>query len=165
MKNNWRDVTVGELKTELAFLVETNDPVAAKNLINYYQKRFADIGLDGCPNGAIGILCEYIEHVFNKMIVENYTPEQALGLKRPRGKYHRPDTFERDCAITAYMVLLMRQGYKWLDAKGEAANRYFEDGKGDKAVETAYEKYKSLFQVGNFSDSDLKAIADGSLRS
>lgn len=70
MTNNWRDVTLAQLQTELAFVINENDPNAAKNLISYYQQRFAEIGLDGCPHGAIGILCEYIEHVFNKMIVE-----------------------------------------------------------------------------------------------
>lgn len=165
MNGNWRDVTLSELNTELAYVIHENDPVAAENLINYFHQRFADIGLDGCPQGAIGVLCEYIEHAFSKMIVDDYTPAQALGLKRPRGKHPRPCTFERDCQIAAYVVLLMRKGKTWLDAKGEAANRYFEDGKGEKAVEAAYAKYKELFHLSHFEDDELEAIAEDSLRS
>lgn len=165
MSGNWRNVTLSELNTELAFVIHENDPAAAENLINYFHQRFEDIGLDGCPQGDIGILCEYMQHVFSKMIVDGYKVEQAFGLKRRKGKYPRDIPYERDYEIAAHVVLLIRQGMTWLDAKGEASNRYFEDGKGEKAVEAAYEKYKAIFQGTLFSDDELKAISDGSLRS
>lgn len=165
MSNNWRDVTLGQLETELAFIVQENDPVAANNLINYFHERFSDVGLEGCPKGDVGILCEYMQHVFKKIVVENYRPEQALGLKRRKGKYPRAIEFERDYEIAAYLELLTRQGMLWEKAVGEAANRYFDKDRGDRSVIAAYQKHKEIFKARHLSDEDLKAISDGELRS
>jgi hypothetical protein len=163
MNNNWRNSTLVELNTELAFVIQENDPVAAKNLINYFHERFNDIGLDGCPKNDIGVLCQYMEYVFEKIVVESWNADQALGLKRRRGKYKRAETETRDYELAACMILLVRKGKKWLEAKGETANQFFEDGKGEKAVEAAYSNHKHLFTL--FSDEQLEEIIKGALRS
>lgn len=165
MENNWRDVTVGQLQTELAYLIKSSDPEAAQNLINYFYERFSDIGLDGCPQGDIGILCEYMQHVFSKLIIDNYTPAQALGLKLRKGKYPRDIEFERDYKIAAYVELQIREGVLWKDAVGDAANRYFDKDIGDRSVMAAYQKHKEIFKAPHFSNEDLKDISAGLKRS
>ena len=56
----------------------------------------------------------------------------------------------------ACVLLLMRKGVRWLDAKGDTANLLFADGSGDKAVETAYTQYRS--ELKDCPDGDLLEI-------
>ena len=152
---NWREIELNDLKAALESIKLDNDPEAAKNFIEYFHDRFKDIGHDGCPIGPIGILCQYIEHAFEKMIVDNWTPEQALGLKVRRGKYSRPDITERDHLLTASMLLHINDGKGYLEAIGATANEYFGPNNGDKAVEEAYRRHKELFKTCDFSHQDL----------
>ena len=165
MNNNWRDITLVDLNGALGSLIYDNDPIAANNLINYFHERFSDVGLDGCPQSAVGVLCEYMQHVFKKMLVDGYTAEQALGLKRRRGKHERADNTVRNHEITAHMMLSIRKGKKWLDARGDAASYFFDGDRGDKAAEKAYSENKQLFEYARFSDDDLEEIIKGVLRS
>ena len=162
MIEDWRDVTEKELNLELEYLLQ-NDLKAGKFLIDYYHKRFTDIGLEGCPEGSIGVLCKFMQHVFEKMIVDKWKPEQAFGLKRRKGKYPRPDLTDRDYLIAANVILLMRKGQDWSDAIGDTANLFIDDSKGDRAVMKAYSKHKDLIYECNFSDADLTILINSAL--
>ena len=78
---------------------------------------------------------------------EGLSPEVAFGLKAIRGKYKRFDTHDRDLIAAAIVILAMRLGTKWKDAVGEAANKLFEDGRGDRAVQEAYKKHRETLQL------------------
>ena len=121
--------------------------------------------MDGISQGAAGVLCEYMAHVFSKMIEDMWTADQAFGLKKRRGQYIRPNKSIRDYECAANMLLLMRHGTKYEDAVGDTANLYFKDGQGDRAVKDAYSKNKALFNNVSFTDDDLKEIVCGALRS
>lgn len=164
MIEDWRDVTEKQLNWELECLLQ-NDPEAGKFLIDYYHKRFSDIGLEGCPTGSIGVLCKFMQHVFEKMIVDKWKPEQAFGLKGRKGKYPRPDTKDRDYLIAANVILLMRKGQNWEDAIGNTANVFFDDFNGDKAVINAYAKNRYIIYECNFSDADLTILINSALLS
>jgi hypothetical protein len=161
----WRDVTDSDLNSALQSFILENDQIASLNLIKYFHQRFEDVGLDGCPQGSIGILCQFMQHVFSKMIVDKCNADQALGLKTQRGKYKRVNNELRNYELTAHVKLLMLEGEPWEKAVGNTANKYFGANHGDKAVADAYATNKKIFEMCNFSKNDLKAIIDGALRS
>ncbi len=149
----WHDVVNSELNGALAAVKYGHDPVAAKNLIEYFLERFRD----GSHYNE-HILLEFLDHAFGKIIEEGWSADHAFGLKLKRGHHERPDTTERDVIATAYMILLMRKNknknknknWTWLEVKGEAANLLSQagllpDGKGEKAVEEAYAFYANVF--------------------
>ena len=136
----WHDVVNSELNGALAAVKYGHDPVAAKNLIEYFLERFRD----GSHYNE-HILLEFLDHAFGKIIEEGWSADHAFGLKLKRGHYERDCTLERDVMSAAYMILLMRKNWTWLEAKGEAANLLFPESKGEKAVEAAYANYKSEF--------------------
>jgi len=137
----WLDVADADLNSALAAVKYGHDPVAAKNLIEYFHERFKD----GLPYNE-RILIEFLGHAFGKIIEEGSSADHAFGLKLKRGEYERESTLERDVIATAYVILLMRNRWTYLDARGQAANLLFQDGKGDKAVEAAYATYKDYFR-------------------
>src|SRR5690606_2857313 len=113
------------------------DPQAARNLIEAFYERIGEgEGLNE------RILLEYVYHAFGLIVNKGYSADQAFGLDRHRGQRNRPDTFERDLAMAAYMILLWREGWTWIDAKGRAAELFFPDGQGEKAAESAYSRFK-----------------------
>lgn len=138
----WSDVTKADLEDALASIKHGHDPEAARNLIEYFYERLRD----GCRFDE-RVLYEYLEYAFGRIVNENKSAAVAFGLKSARGEYLRPDTTERDAIAVAYMVLLMRSGRTWEEAKGDAANLLFPDGTGDKAVESAYRQSKEYFQT------------------
>ena len=111
------DVTDADLRCALNAVVHGHDPAAARNLIEYFYRRISV----GQPYNQ-HILVEYLHYAFGKIINDKVTADQAFGFKLTRGKYERDDTSERDVFAAAYMTLLMRKGWTWLDAKSEAAN-------------------------------------------
>lgn len=127
------------------------DPVAAKNLIEYFHDRICD----GEPFNE-RVLLEYVGHAFEQIIVHGKSADQAFGLRRSRGQREREDHTERDIAGAACVVLLMRKGWRWADAIGEAANYLCEDGKGDKAIEHAYSVYREVLSL--LADQKLEAM-------
>ncbi len=147
----WVDVTNADLKAAVAAVKYSHDPDAARNLIEYFHERMRD-----GEQYDLDILHELMAHVFSEIVENKCTADQAFGLKLRRGKYLREPTFDRDVAGAAYMVLLMRNGWTWQDAKGEAANLFFSDDRGDKAMETAYSQYKECLQF--LSNQNLAAM-------
>lgn len=138
----WQDVTKADLEGALAAIKYSHDPEAAKNLIEYFHERMSeDFHFDE------QVLFEYIKHAFGLIVEKNRSADVAFGLKLARGEYPRPNTTERDAIAVAYMVLLMRNGRTWQEAKGEAANLLFPDGQGEKAVEMAYIQCKEYFET------------------
>lgn len=133
----WSGVTRQDLEGALAVVMHGHDPVAAQSLIEYFH----DQNLD--PAGPDSdILLAFVRHAFRRIVEDKKSADVAFGLSQGRGEYERPFNADRDVIAAAYVVLLMREGWTWLDAKGEAANLLFPDGRGGKAVEHAYENYK-----------------------
>lgn len=144
----WDDVTDDDLENTLVDVKYGHDPIAARNLIEYFYERMSD-GRSYNQH----VLNEFISFAFTRIVEKKFTADQAFGLKLQRGGYVRQDTSERDITCVAYVILLMRHGWTWLDAVGEAANQFFTDDKGDSAVKTAYTIYKN--ELGDYTDTSL----------
>lgn len=95
-------------------------------------------------------------YAFTKVLEEGWKADQAFGLLARPGKRERPDTHDRDLIATAMVILAMRSGITWQEAIGDAANRLFEDGTGDKAVQAAYAKHHQT--LGLLPTNTLAAI-------
>lgn len=147
----WRDVSEADLMGALAAVKHGYDPVAARNLVEYFYERFQH----GDPYNE-RVLYEYLAHAFEKIVEDDWSPDHAFGFMLKRGHYEREDTTERDVVAAAYVILLRRRKWKLQDAIGEAANLLFEDGEGDKAVEKAYADYKGVLSY--LPDETLKRI-------
>ena len=133
----WGDVTNADLEGALLAIKYGHDPVAAKNLIEYFYER-----IHGGASFNERVLHGFLDHAFGKVAIEGWSADQAFGLKLKKGHHERANTFERDVIAAAFMVLLMqKKNWRWQDAKGEAANNLFPDGRGEKAVEKAYKSY------------------------
>jgi len=137
MSNKWNHWTTGDINAALAKVKHQHDPEAARNLIECFYERITEG--EGINEK---LLLEYVHHAFGLIANNKYSADQAFGLKRHRGQRDRPDTFDRDMAIAAYMILLWRKGWTWIEAKGEAANVFFPYGEGENATETAYRIYR-----------------------
>lgn len=90
------------------------------------------------------LLCLFMKHVFSEILVNNKSPKSALGLTSIQGGL-RTDNMARDYRAAACITLLKRQGQTWQNAVGDAANLFFPDGEGTRAVEDAYSKYRDEF--------------------
>lgn len=147
----WSNVTDSDLNGALAAIKYGYDPTAARNLIEYFHGQFES-------GDAFNekILIEFLSHAFRKIVQDGWSADHAFGLKLKRGHYERPDTFERDLIAAAYVILLLRNNWTWLDAKGEAANLLFPDGKGEKAIEIAYSI--NCVALGHMSNEELKSM-------
>ena len=144
-KMTWHDVSDDDLNSALAAVKYGHDPDSALKLVQYFYERIHHGESYNEP-----VLLEYLHHTFGKIIEDECSANHAFGFKLKRGHYKRETTSERDVFAAAIMILLMRKGWTWLDAKGEAANRLFPDGKGEKAVEAAYKLYSdALSNVPN----------------
>ena len=143
------DASELRLNTELAAVKFGHDPAAARCLIEYFYYCIHE----GEPYNE-RVLLEFLHHAFEKIIKQEWSADHAFGLKLKRGMYERPDTTLRDLTAAAYVILLMRRKWTWQDAKGEAANLWFEDGSGDKAVEKAHATYKCA--LDSLPDESLK---------
>lgn len=157
-EDNFLDFTLADVEDAVAVVKHDFDAEAALNLIRYFHYRFRDGGLfDSVQLRPIErAFIEYVEYAFARIVEQGKSPQVAFGLNLGRGEYPRPDTTIRDVEICAYMILLMRNNWKWQDAKGEAANIFFPDGKGDKAVEKAYAEYKN--ELCQMKDDTLKDL-------
>jgi hypothetical protein len=140
-KNSER-ISDHDLKGALTAVKYGYDPVAALNLIEYFHKKISEDGAYHTP-----FLLEYIHHAFGKIVEEGWSADHAFGLKLKRGNYPRTDHTERNVQVAAYVILLRRRKWTLLDAKGEAANLFFPDGKGEKAVESAYAFYRESLEI------------------
>lgn len=98
----------------------------------------------------------WVIHAFGKIIDDKESADVAFGLTTGKGKRARPDTHDRDILIAAHVILDMRDNKKWDCAIGDAANLFFPDGKGDKAAEAAYSKYKDI--LGMLPDETLRGL-------
>ena len=144
----WDDATDDDLENALVWVKHEHDPIAARNLIEYFYERMSD-GRSYNQH----VLNEFISFAFTRIVEKNYTADQAFGLKLRRGGYAREDTSERDIVCVAYVIVLMRKGWTWLEAIGEAANQFFPDGQGDSAIKSAYPIYKS--ELSEYPDTLL----------
>lgn len=146
-EDNYLDITIQDVKGAVNSVKCDFDEMAARNLIRYFHYRlkngclFNDVRLKPKERAFV----DYIEHAFARMVEQKKSPEVAFGLAPGRGEHQRESTVERDVVAAAYVTLLMRNNWKWGDAKGEAANFLFHDGKGEKAVEKAYADHKEVF--------------------
>ena len=142
----------------LAIAKGGSDPEAVKGLMAQLLACMDD-GIESEENRfALRILLDYVRHAFRLILEEGATANQAFGLRTRRGQYRREDTTVRDIQAASFVVLGMRSGKTWLDAVGDAANQLFPDGKGERAVQTAYSNYKEFLE--NAPDSFLADLTE-----
>lgn len=121
------------------------DRDAAENLIHYFhfmlagEHLFQNVQLSPIEHAFV----DYVGHAFKRITEDGESTQVAFGLQAARGKYKRGDATERDLIAVIHVIMLMRMAWKWQDAIGEAANHWFPDGKGEKAIEAAYSKFKN----------------------
>jgi len=150
-KMKWLDCTREDLDAALASIKNRHDPEAARNIIEYYHERMSKgFSYDE------GFLHTLMSYVFAGIVEGNKSADQAFGLSLERGKYDRADTTDRDVTATACILLLMRKGADWLEAKGHTANLLFPEGTGDRAVDAAYSQYRD--ELRYYSDDSLLEI-------
>lgn len=162
---NWANVERKDLNTAIEYIKVNHDPETVMKIIEYFHERMSN----GEPYDR-DMLHVFMAHVFDRIVngevmkngtVAKLTADQAFGLKLRKGQGNIKDTQDRDLKAAACMVLLMRKGMLWQDAKGQAANLLFPDGEGDKAVERAYEEHCALVEC--FPDEVLEMLVSTSL--
>ena len=146
-----RQINESDLNGGLAAVKNSYDPLAAFSLIDYFYRRIRSGAGINLP-----VLVEYLEHAFG-LIVRGRSADRAFGLTRSRGEREHLDTTERDVRAAAQVTLDMRRGRRYLEAIGDAANRLFPDGKGDRSVEDAYNEHKEFLCC--LSDKLLEGLA------
>ncbi len=135
----WADVTDADIRGALNAVLHAHNPAAAKNLIEYFHERFSN----EMPYNE-EVLLAFVKMAFRRMAEGGWSADHAFGLKQKRGHHQREDTFERDVMAAAFVILRMRQGWRWEAAIGGAANLLMPDSTGDKAMQAAYAKFKGL---------------------
>lgn len=122
----WADVTDKDLVGALDLVRYGHAPDAAKNLIEYFHERLSN----ELPYNR-DVLIGFVKFAFERMVEHGWSAGQAFGLDLKRGCYQRDDTTERDVMAAAFITLRMRQGWRWNDAVGVAANLLMPDGRGE----------------------------------
>lgn len=150
-QNTFYDTTEEELLGLLNNYIYSNDSESAKNLILYINWCYEN---GSSPNPKI--LEPFIYHAFKKVVEEGITPDQAFCFKGVRGKYPRPDNYERNLEATIRMILLIRSGETYINACADVAIELCPDDKGERAIKDAYSLYKDYFN--QFSSEDLEAM-------
>lgn len=159
MKDDGRsDPTDAELWANLATIQHGFDPEVTRRMVEYFFQRL-DEGIDFNER----ILHQWLHHAFG-LIRKGHSAKAAFGFTRQRKRPAALNT-ERDMAMAASVILCMKNAPqeitdRWEYAVGETANRFFEDGKGDKAVKAAHSKYRDAFSI--FSDNELRQILEPS---
>ena len=138
----WADVTDADLIGALNAVTHAHDKVAAENLIEYFHERFSN---EMPYNNEV--LLSFVKLAFKRIADDGWSADHAFGLKLKRGLYLRDDTTERDVRATAFVILRVRQGWRWSDAVGGAANLLMPDGRGEDAIRTAYAKYRDTLSL------------------
>lgn len=150
-------ISTADLRGALASVKHDHDPDAAMALIQYFHGKFS--AGDPCDEQ---ILYEYIEHAFGR-IVAGVSADAAFGFKRVRGERDRIDTTGRDVVTAAFVVLLIRKNWKWLDAVEEVAILIDPGSKGTRWAVDAYSKYKEA--LSSVASPDLAEMVPEELRS
>jgi hypothetical protein len=148
-EENFRDFTSEDVVNAVGIVKHCFDADAPRNLIHYFHfmlrdgELFGNVQLSPIERAFVN----YVGYAFARIAEEGKSTQVAFGLQLGRGEYPREDTTDRDLTAAAHVTLLMRNNWTWVDAKGEAANLLFPDGKGEKAVEEAYRKYKETLWI------------------
>lgn len=140
------------LDAALCYFEVKHDPELAHQLAEYFNQRLKDADVVSIQDPlfiryfriVMGRMCDDIDELHRPR--QRMTPEQAFGFKLPRGKYEREDTESRDIRSAAYVVWALSKKQGFLEAIGEAANRFHNADGGDAAVKNAYAKYRETFK-------------------
>lgn len=154
----WANVTDADLMGALNAVMYSHDPRAARSLIEYFHERFSH----EMPYNQ-DVLLAFLKMAFRRFVDDELKIDIAFGLAQQKGKHRREDTTERDVVAAAFVTLRMRHGVKWNDAVGEAANLLMPDGTGDRAIQSAYAKYKDSLAI--LPDGFLVGMLPEELRS
>jgi len=138
-QTKWRSISDEEIEVEITAAQNSYDPETSQKIIEYFYERIRDGAHFNRP-----ALQNFVFQAFKKIVEESKNPDQAFGISPGRGNYDRKIPGERNIEIAAYVRLLMKHGWTWNAAIGEAANSFFPDGKGDKAVQEACAIFKEV---------------------
>lgn len=152
-QDQFYDVDEKDLIAALNNYVYSDDAISAKNLLLYINWCF---GKGESPNKTI--LEGFISHGFKKVVEKGLTLDQAFCFSKARGQYARPEHLDRDIEATIRIILLMREGTKYLDAIEDACAILCPDGNGDRTIKDAYDFYKNYYDV--FSSEELNQQLD-----
>lgn len=157
--NNYRTITDGDVSGAFASIAYDHDSVATDNLIRYFHFAMEDGALFESYtkfSQKERTFLDFIKRAFGRYM-EGKSLNAAFGLTPGRGESHRDDNTLRNMGIAAFVILRMRNGTKWQDAIGDAANKFFPDGEGTRACESAHAEYKELFI--SFTNDSLQTLA------
>lgn len=153
------DYSDADIKCAINSIKHDHDTEAARNLIEYFHACL-DRGLPFNER----LLHEYLRHAFG-LITRGKSADTAFGLKRGQGRPSR-NLGSRDIMLAAFVFKRIRElkaergrDQNWSDAIGEAANKYFPDGEGSKAVEDAYAKYHHILEQFPEGERDVMLAA------
>lgn len=112
-KRKWDDVTEKDVWGALSVLKHCHNPKAARSLVEFFYERFDDG--DGNLKDAVtdamldAMLHTYVHLVLKRIVADGWTPEQAMGFKRRKGRL-KENNQGRDIEIAAYVALALRDG-------------------------------------------------------
>jgi hypothetical protein len=138
-QTKWRAISDEEIEVEITAAKISYDPETSRKIIEYFYERIRD----GAHFNRLA-LQNFVFEAFRRIVEESKNPDQAFGISPGRGNYDRKIAGERDIEIAAYVRLLVRHGWTSNAAIGEAANSFFPDGEGDKAVQGACAIFKEV---------------------
>lgn len=117
------------------------EPELARDLIEYFHEKIKY----GRPFVKEQLI-NFVEMAFSRMIDSECNADQAFGLEPEKGKYARPDTTDRDVDCAAFMMVLRRLGWTWLDASNEAVGYILQDEGSEKIAQRAFKEYGEELQ-------------------
>jgi hypothetical protein len=162
-ERKWDNATESDVSGALAAMESGGNKAAALALAQFFYERLdgGDGELDGEREIAVKafspLMHKYMHLVLRRIVVDGWTPGQAMGFTARPG---RPKTGkeDRDIKIAAFVCLTRMKGKSKEMAVGDAANKYFPDGNGDRATEKACAKYEDAFNL--FPVEALESITE-----
>lgn len=148
----WFDVTDAEINGALAAVIHGHDAEAALKLVGYFYERIQN-------NEPFNerVLLEYLDHAFG-LIVKGKSADVAFGFTRGKGDRDQEDTMIRDMVVAAHFILQRRQGKSYEGAIQDAAELFWPEGKGHRAVAVAVSNYQTVLRFK--PDQELRELVD-----
>lgn len=136
----WDDVTNNGLYNHITSLHFNHDAALTRRVIEaLYERMRDDIPIP------YEVLCHFLQPAFKKIIRDKKSADEAFGLKVSKGQHARRDTFNRDMAIAAFVILEVRSGKNNVEgAHMDAAEMYHVS---EPTVARAYKRFEGLRHV------------------
>lgn len=154
-EERWRNVTVSEVNGVLSAVTSSHNPDHVRTFLEYiyYRHRLGESVHEQA-------LVSYLTHVATRAVEHGEDLAVAFGIRSEKGRYDRPETFGRDMAVAADVILRTRQLKSLTEAKEEAAHALFPDDAnaelGRVIVAKAYKEHAAVLKT--LADEYLEAM-------